>query len=232
MPSVPSSHASATCGIVAPRSLGDLRPPRRRRGSCARSRAARRPPRASRRRRRSGCPPAGARRACTCRVRKPAPSGPQGITPSPAARQNGRISTSIERSTSEYCGCSEMNGDQPSRSCSATDQASSQAGKFETPSARTLPARTSPSSAASVSSSGTLGIGRVHLVEVDLVDAEPPQAGVARLRDPLRARALRRPGPRPGSGTWSRARPRRAAAPARARASPPSRRRSTCRRCR
>ena len=61
-------------------------------------------------------------------VRKPAPSGPHGIRPIPAARQNGRISTSIERSTSEYCGCSETNGAQPLRSCSETAHASSQAG--------------------------------------------------------------------------------------------------------
>src|SRR5215207_3316772 len=73
--------------------------------------------------------------------------------------QYSLVERSAERSTSEYCGCSEMNGDQPSRSCVATAHASSQAGKFEAPSARTLPAFTSPSSASSVSSSGVSGSG-------------------------------------------------------------------------
>ena len=59
---------------------------------------------------------------------EPAPSGPHGSTPSPAARVNGSRSSSTERSTSEYCGCRLTNGDQPLRSCSATAQASSQAG--------------------------------------------------------------------------------------------------------
>ena len=59
---------------------------------------------------------------------EPGAERPPGITPSPAARVNGSSSTSIDRWTSEYCGCRLTNGDQPSRSCIATAQASSHAG--------------------------------------------------------------------------------------------------------
>ena len=66
---------------------------------------------------------------------------------------------SIERSTSEYCGCSETNGDHPWRSWTASAQASSHPGKFDAPSARTLPACTRRSSASRVASIGTSGSG-------------------------------------------------------------------------
>jgi predicted peptidase len=70
--------------------------------------------------------------------RKPAPSGPHASTPRPAARQKGTSSSSIDRSTSEYCACRLTNGLQPSRSWRPTHQASSHAGKFEARRARVV----------------------------------------------------------------------------------------------
>ena len=52
-----------------------------------------------------------------------------------------------------------------------------QAAKLEQPIVRTKPRDTQSSSARSVSSSGVTGIEAVDLVEVDVIEAEPLQAG-------------------------------------------------------
>ena len=52
---------------------------------------------------------------------------------------------------------------------------------------RTLPSATSSASAPTVSSIGVVGIDAVLLVEVDRLDAEPPQARLAGLADVLGA---------------------------------------------
>ena len=148
------------------------------------------------------CPPAGARRAGTCPVRKPAPSGPHGITPSPAARQNGRISTSIERSTSEYCGCSDTNGAQPSRSWSRDRPGEQPGGEVRDAERAHLARADEAVERLERLLQRHVRVGRVDLVEVDHVDAHAPQARVAGLDDAVGRQALRRRGRRPAKRTF------------------------------
>jgi hypothetical protein len=102
-PATASNQASATCGIgrlclaataVAASTTRKLRSTARRAADSSKSSPA------------SVTRPSAGMFARVYRpVRKPAPSGPHGRTPRPAALQKGINSSSAERSTSEYWGC-------------------------------------------------------------------------------------------------------------------------------
>ena len=137
-------------------------------------------------------------------VRKPRPSGANGMNAAPFAAHHG--TTSSRRSVNH----SESSDWTVATGWIACARSSSSTLASDMPSARTFPAPTSSAMAPHDSSSGTSGIDAVELVQVDHVRPEPAERPVDRLADVLGSRVVvaagsRRSGRRPGR-PWSPAR--------------------------
>ena len=167
----------------------------------------------------AGRGPAGSRGSRRCPRRRRA-----GSSPAPPRGRAGCSGPASRRTASSRAG-------RPGTSALANCQANID----EAPRYRALPALTTSCSASSVSSIGVLVVPAVDLVEVDVIRAQPAEAGVDLGRGSPCATGPCRWGPcASGRRPWSRSRPRRAGRGrgSRGRGSPRWCRRSTSSRCR
>ena len=137
-------------------------------------------------------------------VRKPRPSGAKATKATSCSAHQGSTSASASRVHSESSDCSAAIG------WIAAARSSVGTSTSESPSARTLPSATSSAIDAVAVLDRHLGVDAVQVVEVDHVDAEPLQRGLAGLADVLGPAVLAehvvRASPRRRGRPWSRPR--------------------------